>query len=551
MKSRIAPCISSPRNWVSSLSQALVFCLILFAVIKQFRFYFNGDLGWHLVVAEWSAQGKTLYHDIFEINPPFVFDLTNAWFKLGAFFKFEPMFFLNVLNLSVTALSFVLMGWVLKGTPYWPFAAAFICFLHPMDNGIGSRLGQKEHLFLMLAAPYLFNLCDRGIKKSKWPLSVLAGFGFMIKPFFLLLFLAAFAWVFWDLKSQKKTDPIGTLFKKTWQETDTAIILLLQALFLLWVLWIHPSYYFEVLPVGLETYVYYGFPGWATLINSLVMGVLFYGMGLVIVPPLWRFLPRRSVYAIYLAFFAMVMVWIQRKGWAYQKQPMEAFLLWASFFFWPVALKHVKEAVSRGGWFYLEPPSVSALLFFFYQAIFLGFVFSFLFRSDERVQMSQYDGQTQLEAVLREDGPHQTAFAWFHGTQPSFPAVNDLKLKWVGTVNTFLLWDGMQSFRKYRSHETVEQIKARFPKSQALMQKALLQGFAAKPHWLWIALEDKKIKTCLDLNQGLETPGTHYHRWIDWSPEVTAGAQRYRCVSVLPKTGKIQYALAVFKRLPD
>lgn len=185
------PVAPTPRWVILGSATIVAIALAVQALIPP-----SADVAWYLHVAGRMLGGERLYSDIIEVNPPLVMwlDVPVVWLA-------------NVLRLPAAAVfrsvvglagigSLLLCGHLLRrsqGPPADPCRRLLLLLLatilFPMA---GHDFGEREHLLLILALPYLFLTflrCDG--ERVGLPLAVtvglLAGLGISFKPYFILL----------------------------------------------------------------------------------------------------------------------------------------------------------------------------------------------------------------------------------------------------------------------------------------------------------------------------------------------------------------------------
>jgi hypothetical protein len=158
----------------------------------------NHDVAWLLHTAGRVLAGDTLHVDVVETNPPLIIWLNFAPIFLARAAGISEMLAYRVLALLLVACSLMLSGWTLRrirpdrpaGRPLILALALFI--LLPLT---GYDFGQREHLMLVLALPYLLMASGRAMGRPiggsvPWIVGLLAGVGVAFKPHFVLLWVA-------------------------------------------------------------------------------------------------------------------------------------------------------------------------------------------------------------------------------------------------------------------------------------------------------------------------------------------------------------------------
>ena len=135
----------------------------------------SADILWFLDVAKRVATVRRL-HDILEVNPPLI-----VWMLLPFARLTHPLpAFLGIVVLIMAASS-VATTRALGGS--WTLPALLtVGLIVPIG-----WFGQREHLAIALILPWLVSTLN--VEGARWPLGILAGLGFALKPHLLLAFL--------------------------------------------------------------------------------------------------------------------------------------------------------------------------------------------------------------------------------------------------------------------------------------------------------------------------------------------------------------------------
>lgn len=200
---------------------AAVVLLLALGLVPVLAAPTNSDLAWYQHMAARWLEGADLYRDLVEVNPPLIVWLNAppaaAARATGASISVAYVVWvagLCALSLGVARSSSWPTGEDRGGD--LPFLALFVTTLVAIPGAM-FVFGQREHLMLVLAFPYLLLAADRlrgeGGEGSRRPndevsfgrpgrgprtaAGVMAGLGFALKPHFLLLFLAVELLVGW------------------------------------------------------------------------------------------------------------------------------------------------------------------------------------------------------------------------------------------------------------------------------------------------------------------------------------------------------------------
>lgn len=178
--------------WVGSM---LILILIGAAVWTSMLLPMNSDTSWLITASEMLLDGKKLYIDIGETNPPASIWLYAPIVAMARWFGVRPepivigyIFGLLTFSFLLTAAIFVRSGWSHRFNGY--FLAAVFVVLFAILPGIS--LSQREHIAVVLCLPFLAATLSRANGQTL-PLSLLVAAGIcggvvvIIKPHFLLV----------------------------------------------------------------------------------------------------------------------------------------------------------------------------------------------------------------------------------------------------------------------------------------------------------------------------------------------------------------------------
>lgn len=196
-----------PRPISFRLSRAGLFAvlgaLVAVSLAAELTSYARPDIGFLLDAAGRVLDGAKLYVDIVEINPPLIVALNLPAVLLARAFDLSPILvyrlgfavvLLGSLGLTARRLRTVLPDDVGLRQLLLLLVAFALFPLSAQD------FGQREHLLLAVATPYLLLGAARALGRPvDWrealALGLLAGIGFALKPHFLLLWIAVEAYL--------------------------------------------------------------------------------------------------------------------------------------------------------------------------------------------------------------------------------------------------------------------------------------------------------------------------------------------------------------------
>jgi hypothetical protein len=189
----------------------------------------NHDVGWLLHLSARVLDGARLYVDLIEVNPPLI-----VWLGIPVILL-EP-----IIGVSHTVLFPMLVGVAALGALVgcWrlmrgllpdayrpPLLAALAVALFVFPSG---DWGQREHLALIMTAPYLLACAvrSRGIVmdgRTTWSVGFVAGVGFALKPHFLIVLVALEIWL---LVSRRPAASVGLVAAGTVVAYGVTVLLL-------------------------------------------------------------------------------------------------------------------------------------------------------------------------------------------------------------------------------------------------------------------------------------------------------------------------------------
>ncbi|NVD44216.1 hypothetical protein HUV48_04190 [Altererythrobacter sp. HHU K3-1] len=291
------------------------------------QFSLNHDSSWYLVATRMWLDGERLYVGIIEINPPLAFYLTAPALYFAGSVGLAPTtgFYLYTVVLS-GASSLWLMRIVLRANLSTGAQMALLIggiagvFVMPVRE-----FGQREHIMLILALPYLYYLIlgDRGapIKLAeRIALGAVAAIGLALKPHFLLIpaLIVLVA-------------PLRDLFSRMIDPANLTLGTMLVA-YAVFIAAVHPEYLSQIVPVATQVYSSYG-GGWVQVLLRREMFALLCFVALCCCRgKLADGISLRLQGAIAGALMAYL---LQFKGWNYHVLPFSFLLMLGSvWLFW-------------------------------------------------------------------------------------------------------------------------------------------------------------------------------------------------------------------------
>ncbi len=276
----------------------------------------NGDASWYVYVAGRLLDGDRPYVDLIDTNPPLILWLDMAVVAAGRALGIEPLRAFQLAVFGAIGLSLALSWLASRGLPRTLREACLAAFGFMLLVGVGPAFGQREHLAVALILPYAFAVAseargDRPPARLAILTGLLAGVGFSLKPFFVLIAAAVEMW----LGSRRG--------RRVWARPQAlaiaAVIIVYGALIMV----ITPQY-FDAARRLAPLYPAHNPMGSTLVANSWRLVIVVAAMALA-----WASIRRRSpgfveVFLLIDAWFT-VSLYLTGKGWDYHWFPPLAF----------------------------------------------------------------------------------------------------------------------------------------------------------------------------------------------------------------------------------
>jgi len=178
----------------------------------EFAGFVRSDIAFLLYTAERVLDGARLYVDIVEINPPLIVALNMPTVWLARAIGASEILVYRALVAAGIVGALALCDWSLR----WVVGSngdrlrrtlvlVVALALFPVA---GNNFGQREHLLIALALPYVLLAGGRADGRRvptgpAWGTGVLAGAGLALKPHFLLVWAALEAYLAWRLRARR------------------------------------------------------------------------------------------------------------------------------------------------------------------------------------------------------------------------------------------------------------------------------------------------------------------------------------------------------------
>ncbi|MDE2385746.1 MAG: hypothetical protein KGO53_14110, partial [Alphaproteobacteria bacterium] len=290
---------------------AIAGILLLFAAQLALRFSSSliHDSAWYLYVAQGLLQGKKLYVDFVEVNPPLGMwlALPAAW--AGQVTGASAVGWFYALLFAATAAVLGLSWRYLEQGEHQPLllvAIAAVLLFAPGDN-----FGQREHFMLLMVLPWvLLRLQARPIARwwERALVGAVAALGIALKPHAVFVPLFVEAVLLWQRRNWRRLFDVENLAALAAVVVYAAVIALSASVF-----------FSEIIALGRAAYLpYYGFPESLVLLDAkwavIFMALALFGIRNKAVQVLW------AAAAGFLVAYAL-----QNKGFTYHILPATSF----------------------------------------------------------------------------------------------------------------------------------------------------------------------------------------------------------------------------------
>jgi hypothetical protein len=323
-----------PRRQHSSvLAVALICCTILYGLHRAalvLSTYEGHDQAWYLIAADRVLGGAQLYGPyVSDSNPPMVVWFSMLPVLLSHVFHLPLLVLLRVIVLCLLVASTAWCVRMLRWTPEVQHgmirALVSLAIAYPLLRVTLRDFGQREHLFVILALPYLFAIGTGAVEKltlaERCALGFVAGIAVCFKP------PHAFALVGAEL--------VIALSRRTLRRIISPEVLMMVAtcaVYVLAVRMITPAYTKQMVPVLLDTYWAYATTTAVGLLSGIKFRLLIAILLLVLSHTLLRRFPLSQLAAVCAAasvgaFLAYVQ---QGTDWSYHRLPSSIFLILAA-----------------------------------------------------------------------------------------------------------------------------------------------------------------------------------------------------------------------------
>jgi len=278
----------------------------------------NNDVAWQYWVARQVLGGARLYRDIVESNPPLWFweamPLTRAADAIGIDPAHLAIAAVMARIVAAAALAGALVG---RGAGRHRTIAAAILILAG-----GFSFGERDVLMAVGGLPYALLIARRAAGAPTAPslavaVAGLAGWGFAMKPHFVLVPILLDLWLGWRLRRQWRI-----------ARPETVTIALLAAAYLVAIRVATPAYITDQLPLVLSAYADFK-PPFATLWAGQVYAPVWVLGGAALLAAA-RLSPSVAAAAVN-ATACLAIYAVQGKGFPYHAAPVTIAVTWAAW----------------------------------------------------------------------------------------------------------------------------------------------------------------------------------------------------------------------------
>lgn len=178
------------------LGASVLVCSVLVPVV----FLPNWDVAWHFEMAQRLLEGGKLYDEILDVNLPLAIYIYVPFVFLSNLIGGSPYFWLSCGIANLIMLSIVVKErctLVARSRRDWRQLGGSIGLVFVLAFLPAISFGKLEHLAVLLTLPYLLARLSGSARPNELrmtelvTLSILAGVGFSLKPFFLLPWLVS------------------------------------------------------------------------------------------------------------------------------------------------------------------------------------------------------------------------------------------------------------------------------------------------------------------------------------------------------------------------
>jgi len=189
-----------------------VIAIVALGAASELATFARTDIAFMLYAAERVVDGARLYVDVVEINPPLIIALNLPAVLLARALGVSDILTYRALTIATLtgALAFAdwSLRWILGPSGDTLRRRVVLVLAFALFLAVGNDFGQREHLLVALALPYVLLTAGRvgGRAAPARPAvaaGLLAGAGLALKPHFLLVWAAVEGYAVWRLRSRR------------------------------------------------------------------------------------------------------------------------------------------------------------------------------------------------------------------------------------------------------------------------------------------------------------------------------------------------------------
>ena len=186
----------------------------------EFATFARPDTAFLLYAAGRVLDGARLYVDVVEINPPLIVALNLPAVLLARALGVSDIAVLRLLLSAALLASLAFSAWALRlalGADRTGLRALVLLLAVALFLAPGNDFGQREHLLVALALPYVLVAVARATGRPAaagpaFAAGLLGGIGLALKPHFLLVWVAVEGYAAWRLRASRPShEAIGAV----------------------------------------------------------------------------------------------------------------------------------------------------------------------------------------------------------------------------------------------------------------------------------------------------------------------------------------------------
>ena len=416
---------SSPASTANEIRFAAVACLaaaLVLVLTTMLRGPIKDDIAWLLYVSEQWLAGRRLYVDLVEVNPPLIVWLCAIPVRLAQLLGLAPqlvampLFAAVILACAWWTARLLNQAGRIVADPSIAFAViGCVLLLIP-----GGEFGQREHLLVATALPYLVlvgnEMCGAPTSTRQAILvGIVAALGCSLKPRYLIAFGSVE--IFAMLQGVRLLRPVNLAATVT------------LGLYVVSIAWFTPSFFSEAVPMALGLYGDGDSPLRDLLWDSrtLVLGLAAAALLLATSRRFAADIKRQGVVILFAAAATLVCI-IQGKNWFYHRLPATI-----SAVLGLLALIHLRLQLEgwRMSWQALVPAMLAALALM----VFGQNAYDRLHPQIEQALARDKTMVTRLDAVIEQEHA-RTYIAFSEWIALGFPVVNETGVAWASRFDS-------------------------------------------------------------------------------------------------------------------